>query len=121
MATLVDEIFRQDFRLVRGVPEVIRGSGNVRDALSNRFSVFPRSVPFRPDYGVNLKRYSNETITKELEHAITQEVEEQILKDPRVKNVRKIEFSFDGQGLLQITVEVVLQGNSPGFQFRVIL
>ena len=119
--SIIDDIFREDFRLSQGVPRTIRRRENVKNALENRFAVSKGSIPFRPSYGANLKRYSNEPVTKELENTLIKEVEEQILRDPRVKNIRKIIFSSNQEGLVQINIEINLVGERDNFQFRVVI
>ena len=118
---ILDRIFRRDFRLKNGKVQQLTGKTNVRDALKNRFSVFPGSIPFRPNYGTNLKRFSNEPMTKELEHQIVKEVREQVERDPRVNIVRKITINTTQEGLLEIDVEVVLVSEDENINFRVIV
>ena len=118
---ILDQIFRRDFRLSGGRALQLTGKANVKDALKNRFAVFPRSIPFRPDYGTNLKRYSNEPITKELEHQIVKEVREQVERDPRVRIARKITLNTSQEGLIEIDVEVVLVGDQENINFQVVI
>lgn len=116
-----DRIFKQDFRLSRGKASLISREQNVLSAVEHRFAVFPRSVPFRPAYGGNLKRYSNEPLTKELEHKIVKEVRSQMERERRVKTVRKISIDSQDSGELRISVELVILGQRDTQRFQVVI
>jgi len=117
---ILDQIFRRDFRLKDGKVFHVTGRNNVREALEHRFSVSQKSIPFRPNYGVNLKRFSNEPMTRELEHQIVKEVREQVEKDPRVRIVRKITINIFQNGLLQCEIEAILVSENENLNFKVI-
>ena len=121
MATIIDRIFKQDFRLSNGRARLITREANVLSAIEHRFSVFARSVPFRPIYGASLKRYSNEPMTKELEHRVVKEVRDQLARERRVKTVRKISIDSLNSGELKISVEVVLLGQRDNLIFQVVI
>ena len=118
---ILDQIFRRDFRIGPAGVNEITGKANVRSALRNRFSVFPASVPFRPIYGSALKRFHNEPMTRELENQIVKEVREQIQRDRRVKNVRKITINSSQDGTLKVDVEVILLGEIENLNFDVVI
>ena len=118
---LLDQIFKQDFRLSRGQARLISRDENIQSALENRFAVFPRSIPFRSRYGGNLKRYSNEPMTKELEHQIVKEIREQMTRERRVKTVRRITIDSQDNGELIIKVEVVLLGQKDALEFQTVI
>ena len=45
--------------MVSGAFQQLTGGDNVRSALENRLSTSLRSIPFRPEYGANLKEFMN--------------------------------------------------------------
>lgn len=117
----IDRIFRIDRRINQDGVYTISRSENVKDALKNRFSVFPRTVPFRPDYGVNLKRFQDEPLTSDLESRIIKEVRVQILRDPRVKAIRAMNIRKEDTGEIEIEAEVILVGEDDQINFRVLI
>ena len=121
MATILNRIFKEDFRLSRGTARLIQREENVLSAIEHRFSVFLRSIPFRPVYGTNLKRYSNEPVTKELEHRIVKEIREQMDRERRVKTVRRIRIDSQDNGEIKISVEVVLLGQRDAREFQIVI
>ena len=121
MATLLDQVFRRDFRLSSGRVSELTGGENVKDAIKNRFAVFSGAIPFRPQYGTNLKKYSNEPITKELENLIVQEVRLQVERDPRIQLVRKITIDTNTDGLVQVEFEAVLVGENEDINVKVVI
>ena len=118
---ILDRIFKQDFRLSKGTANLISQSDNVLSAIEHRFSVFAKSIPFRPAYGGNLKRYSNEPMTKELQNKIVKEVQNQIGREKRVKAVRKISIDNKDSGEIVVNVEVIMLGNTDSQQFQVVI
>lgn len=118
---ILDQVFRRDFRLNGGKVQELTGAENVKEALKNRFSVFTGSIPFRGTYGTNLKKYSNEPMTKELEYQIIKEVREQAESDPRIQIVRKITIDTNQEGLLLLEIEAVLVGESEDINVKVVI
>lgn len=107
----LDFVYKRDFRPnLRGQVEELTGGSNVRSALQNRLSTFPGSIPFRPTYGVNLKLYQNMPLSAKNRDKIVQDVQEQVLRDPRVKSIRKVEVRTTDEGLVFISVNLILQG-----------
>ena len=121
MATFLDRIFKQDFRLASGRANLITRTENVRSALENRFSTFLLAIPFRPAYGSILKRYSNNPLTPELEHKIVKEIRNQISREKRIKTIRKININSDDSGTLKIEVEAILVGNKENLEFNIVI
>lgn len=122
MATdILNRIFKQDFRLNRGRASIIHREDNVLSAIEHRFAVFARSIPFRPVYGGNLKRYSNEPLTKELEHKLVLEIRTQLERERRIKTVRRISIDSKDNGEIVISVEVVLLGSRDNLQFQTVI
>ena len=106
-----DFVYRKDLRPQRrGAINAIFGGENVRSALENRLSTSFRSIPFLPNYGVNLKEYQNSVMTEDNRTRIRNEVQTQILRDPRVKAIRSITVNHRSNGLLFIQVSIVLIG-----------
>ena len=118
---ILDRIFKQDFRLSRGSANLISRHDNVLSAIENRFSVFLKSIPFRPSYGGSLKEYSNKPLTKGLEHRIVQHVREQLGRERRVKDVRSISVNTQDGGLIRIDVEVIILGQIKSSRFQVVI
>lgn len=119
--TILNRIFKQDFRLTRGRASLLNREDNVLSAIENRFGVFSRSIPFRPAYGGNLKRYSNEPLTKELEHKLVSEIRTQLERERRIKTVRKITIDSRDNGEVVISVEAVLIGSKDSLQFQTVI
>ena len=118
---ILDRVFKQDFRLSRGKANLISQEDNVLSAIEHRFSVFAKSIPFRPAYGGNLKRYSNEPMTKELQNKLVKEVNTQISRERRIKAVRKISIDTRDNGEIVINVEIVMLGRTDSQQFQVVI
>ena len=109
----LDFVYKRDFRptLTGQVKELI-GASNVRSALQNRLATFPGSIPFRPSYGANLKAYQNMPLSAKNRDQIVQDVQEQILRDPRVQSIRKVDVRTTEAGLISISVGILLQGSN---------
>lgn len=119
---LIDRIFRRDFVIdnIGRVTHVV-GVDNVKLALRNRFSVYPGLIPYRPQYGTLLKKYSGEPLTRELENQLEKEVRQSIERDSRVKLVRQTRITSTQDGLIQIEVEIVIVGNDSNINFQVVI
>ena len=118
---ILDRIFKQDFRLSHGRATLINRFENVRSAIEHRFSVYPLSIPFRPAYGAQLKRYSNEPLTIELEQQIIKEIRNQMTREKRIKTIRKITVNSTDEGSLKIEVDVILLGTQEALQFNIVI
>lgn len=120
---VLDTIFKEDFRVFssEGDVTVIKRRENVESALAHRLSTFKGSVPFRPNYGAEIKRFINEPFTHELQHQIVKEVREQVLRETRVKSIQKIEIDNNNQGRILVEVEVLLVGEQDLAHFSVII
>lgn len=109
----LDFVYKRDFRPSQnGAVEELTGGPNVKSALQNRLSTFPGSIPFRPAYGVNLKNYQNMPLSAKNRDKLIQDVQEQILRDPRVKSIRKVEARTTDEGLVYISVNLLLRGTN---------
>ena len=106
--------------MVSGAFQQLTGGDNVRSALENRLSTSLRSIPFRPEYGANLKEFMNLPMTADNISRIEQEVQTQVLRDPRVKEVRKIEVTTQTNGLVLIRLNLVLVGTNENLNVEVV-
>ena len=118
---ILDRVFKQDFRLSRGSASLISRQDNVLSAIENRFSVFFRSIPFRPVYGGGLKEYSNRPMTKALAHKVVQHIREQIGRERRVRDIRRISINTQDDGSMRIEVDVLILGQQDSSQFQVVI
>ena len=108
-----DFLYGRDIRTsTNGEVRELTGNENVRSALENRLSTSFRSVPFLPNYGVNLKEYQNMPMTAEIRTRIQAEIREQILRDKRVKEIRDIKVRYNSEGLFLIQVFLTLIGTN---------
>ena len=116
----LDRYYRVDARpSLTGIVNELTGAENVKSALQNRLSTSYRSVPFLPNYGVQLKQYQNQPMTADLRSRIIQEVTEQIMRDPRVKSIRSVNVRTTTEGLFLISVDVVLIGTEGALNVEV--
>ena len=105
--------FLSDYRVSRtGSVNVLQGSDNVRSAIENRLSVSRGSIPFRPEYGILLKQYQNEPLTRELKDRIIEDLTAQIRRDDRVRLVKSIDVRSETDGTLFIYMDLVLTGSN---------
>lgn len=115
-----DFIYRRDIRPnLTGRVRELTGAENVKSALENRLSTSLRSIPFLPQYGVNLKDFLNMPMTADNRTRIIDEVQQQILRDRRVKEIRKIDARTTEEGLVLIQADVVLIGTNVNLSVEV--
>ena len=109
----LNRLYREDIRPgISGNVVTLTGGDNVRSALENRLSTPLRSIPFLPDYGIEIKQFLNLPMTADNKSRILNEVVTQVSRDPRVKEVRNSELRSRDDGLIVISVDIVLVGTN---------
>ena len=104
-----DFTFLTDQRLgARGKVNDLQGPENVRSAIQNRILTTKGQVPFRPEYGLKLKQFLSEPLTREIQDQILSLLREEILKDPRVESIKSIRIESNSDGRLLINLYLVL-------------
>ena len=110
---IVDFVFRNDFRVSGdGTVNQISRAENVKSALLNRLSVFTGSIPFRPSYGSDLKRFVSEPSTKELNHRVSKLVTDQLNRETRIKRVDSVNIERKTDGTFIISADIILVDES---------
>ena len=124
MAVLnLDDIFRVDHlskMRERGRFVDLRLRENVISALQNRLSTPKGRMPFNPNYGTNVKRYLGEAMTPEVLSLISNEHEQQCLRDFRVSRVVSITTEPKGSQVVS-HITLTLVNTNDNLEFRVII
>ena len=78
-------------------------------------------MPFNAFYGNRLKSYVGETATPELINSISQEIDTQIRRDFRVRNVESIEIETIDQNSIVCNVSLTLINLQDNLEFRLVI
>ena len=117
----LDDIYRVDFRGNRGRFPELSLKKNVIDAIKNRLSTPKGRMPFNALYGTKLKSFLSETVTPELLNSISQEIQTQILKDYRVRDVISIQIETIKENQLVCNVSLTIINATDTLEFRLII
>lgn len=93
---LRDVAFDDDYVLSEsGDLSTIEGIENVRQALFRRYITTKGSLAHRPNYGAGLKEFQNSVATLKSKLEMSNRIEEQSLRDPRVEKLLGVGFETD--------------------------
>lgn len=86
--------------------DLVDGLQNVKDRLFRRLITLKGSIVHRPNYGVGLKRYQNETITLQLRKFLTNEIKNQFQEEQFVESVKSVIINQGTENTSQLTINV---------------
>ena len=89
-----------DIVMLSGDQATVSGIANLKQALYHRLLTGQGELPYHPDYGSNLHRLTGKTMTPSNRTAITNEVRQCILQDPRVEKVISVDLQLINKGIL---------------------
>ena len=78
-------------------------------------------MPFNAFYGTNLKQYLNESVTPELLNSIAQEVEAQLRRDYRVREVESVDVENIDKNRIVCHVSLTLINLQDNLEFRLVI
>ena len=117
----LNDIYRIDYRSERGQLDPLYLQENVRSALQHRLATPQGKMPFNAFYGNRLKSYVGETVTPELINSVSQEIDTQIRRDFRVRNVESIEIETIDQNSIVCNVSLTLINLQDNLEFRLVI
>jgi hypothetical protein len=95
-AYLKDVAFDDDYSISEtGDLATVEGLENVKQALFRRYVTTKGTLAHRPNYGAGLKEFQNSVATLKSKLEMTNRIEEQSLRDPRVEKVLGVGFESD--------------------------
>lgn len=93
---LTDIMHKKDYILTSsGDRMTISGLDNLKEALFRRLITEPGSLVHRPQYGVGIKSYIGAPATLSNQRKLAGRIEEQFLRDPRVKKLLGVSFNSE--------------------------
>lgn len=102
--------------------QIIAGLGNLRQAIYHRLITNPGELFAHPDYGAGLEEYVSAPINLETRAEITRRIKDQLMKEPRVHKVTKINVrtgdSTTAIGTLIIEIGIIPIGDNAEQLFR---
>ena len=100
-----------DFEHEDGDINTIEGLENLRLALLHRLVTTPGSLIHRPDYGVGIKEFQNSVNSIDNQRIISNRIEENFKRDPRVAEVSSVSVEANSDpSLVRIVVKVIAIG-----------